>query len=148
MSKRLREGCCDEGRKFDAAHVRMLNGFKCIVNILNEFSGGPFRLWHKGCKYLEQNASHRKRSVRHSLLHCSNAGWLRFVSAIVQGFSEHSIPVSIVCRSDFSAGFPARRALRLRRARDPARHRPGACIAARSSPSWAAAAAARPRCCA
>ena len=51
-------------------------------------------MWHKGCKYLEQNASHRKRSVRHSLLHCSNVGWLRFVSAIVQGFSEHSIPVS------------------------------------------------------
>ena len=51
-------------------------------------------MWHKGCKYLEQNASHRKRSVRHSLLHCSNVGWLRFVSAIVQGFYEHSIPVS------------------------------------------------------
>ena len=51
-------------------------------------------MWHKGCKYLEQNASHRKRSVRHSLLHCSNVGWLRFLSAIVQGFSEHSIPVS------------------------------------------------------
>ena len=51
-------------------------------------------MWHKGCKYLEQNASHRKRSVRQSLLHCSNVGWLRFLSAIVQGFSEHSIPVS------------------------------------------------------
>ena len=51
-------------------------------------------MWHKGCKYLEQNASHRKRSVRQSLLHCGNVGWLRFLSAIVQGFSEHSIPVS------------------------------------------------------